>query len=394
MGYWPRLVAAASVVAIAVVTMSEGTLIGQEQESDRDPEAVCDALRGLCLRDDVRFDRVGCSAYSLQCDVRVGAIGDSVTDEYQGSSNLAGLGWIEQLAGRVDVGASEAQPSVRGEPRQTGFANNWARFGQAALDIQWSFLLPPGLSPSLDTIQPISAQVEGLRRQIEADEIDVAIVYVGHNDTFIHWVSGGSFEGAEFDAFSQALVDRIGEIVDTLRESGDARVIVNLNSLAGPVVTGARSPSLQLAAQIVGPAMARHNDALTAAMSERGIPVTDLIGNIFVNSERYDAEARVLSVGEHSIEIDSIASVTDLLPAGHPIATGPCLFFDGSQWCSTPQYNLTFLVHDATHPTTVVQGLMANEFLAAIRQAFGFDLSPLSDDEILLNAGVAPVETE
>jgi len=68
--------------------------------------------------------------------------------------------------------------------------------------------------------------------------------------------------------------------------------------------------------------------------------------------------------------------------------------FGGSPWCSTPQYNLTFLVHDATHPTTVVQGLMANEFLEAIRQAFGFDLLPLSDDEILRNAGIAVAETE
>ena len=238
MSHRPQYAAAAILLAIVIVASSEGSLIGQEPE--RDSEAVCGVLRGLCMRDDVRFDRVGCHAYSLQCDVSVGAIGDSVTDEYQGFSNLAGLGWIEQLADRFDFGASESQLSVRGEPRQTGFAKNWARFGQAALDVQWALLLPPGLSPRLDTIQPISVQVEGLRRQIEAGEIDVAIVYVGHNDAFIHWVTGGSFEGPAFDAFSQALVDRIADIVDTLRETGDVRLIVNLNSLAGPVVTGAR----------------------------------------------------------------------------------------------------------------------------------------------------------
>jgi len=47
--------------------------------------------------------------------------------------------------------------------------------------------------------------------------------------------------------------------------------------------------------------MARHNEALTAAMSERGIPVTDLIGNIFVDSERYDSDARVIHVGAHAL---------------------------------------------------------------------------------------------
>ena len=392
MNHRPRYAAVAISLAIVIASGSERSLISQEEE--RDSEAVCRVLRGLCMRDDLRFDRVGCQAYSLHCDVRVGAIGDSVTDEYQGFSNLAGLGWVEQLADRLDFGASESKLSVRGEPRQTGFATNWARFGQAALDLQWALLLPLGLSPRLDTILPISAQVEGLRRQIEGSEIDVAIVYVGHNDAFIHWVTGGSFEEPGFDAFSQALVDRIAEIVDTLREAGDVRLIVSLNSLAGPVVIGAQSPSLQLAAQMVGPAMARHNEALAAAMSERGIPVTDLIGNIFVDSERYDSEARVIHVGEHVIGVDSIASVVDLLPAGAPLATGPCLSFGGSPWCSTPQYNLRFLVHDATHPTTIVQGLMANEFLEAIRQAFGFDLLPLSDDEILRNAGVANDETE
>ncbi len=37
---------------------------------------------------------------------------------------------------------------------------------------------------------------------------------------------------------------------------------------------------------------------------------------------------------------------------------------------------------------------MANEFLEAIRQAFGFDLLPLSDDEILRSAGIAVADTE
>ena len=369
---------------ILIFCLSEPSLHSQ----DRDSEAPCNALRGLCMREDLRFDRIGCQAYSEQCNVRVGTIGDSVTDEYQGFSNLAGLGWVEQLADRLDFGASEARPDVRGEPRHTGFARNWARFGQAALDLQWSQLLSPGLSPRLDTIEPIAAQVDGLRQQIQADEIDVAIIYVGNNDVFLHWVTGGSFDGPGFDAFSQALVERIGEIVDTLREAGDVRLIVSLNSLAGPVVTGALNPALQIAAPIVGPAMAQHNEALTAAMSARGIPVTDLIGNIFSDSGRYDSEARVISVGEYVIAVDSVASISDLLPAGNLPATDPCQLLAGSMWCSTPEYNLQFLVHDATHPTTIVQGLMANQFVDAVRQSFGFVVSPLSDEEILRNAGI------
>ena len=280
------------------------------------------------------------------------------------------------MSDRLHVGVPEVNPSVRGEPRRDGFAKNWSRFGQAALDLQWRDILPPGLAPHLDTIEPIWAQVEGLSQQIADGEIDVAIVYLGHNDVFLRWATGGSFDDEAFVQFSGALVARIGEVVDTLLQAGDAKVIVSLNSLTGPVVAGTTNPALQLQAEIVGPAVAAHNVALAAAMSARGVPVTDLFG--FLESGRFDEETRTLSVGGYEISVDSVAEVTDLLPAGHPQATGPCqLLLTGPWWGGRRR--------------AVVHGLMANEFVAAIFDAFGFAIAALSDEEILAAAGLVPV---
>ena len=52
MSHRRQYAAAATLLAMVIVASSEGSLIGQEPE--RDSDAVCGALRGLCMRDDVR----------------------------------------------------------------------------------------------------------------------------------------------------------------------------------------------------------------------------------------------------------------------------------------------------------------------------------------------------
>ena len=132
--------------------------------------------------------------------------------------------------------------------------------------------------------------------------------------------------------------------------------------------------------------MAAHNVALTAAMSARGIPVMDLFG--FFGSDRFDSAARMITVGGETFSVDSIAVITDLLPAGNPVATGPCRLLGPDLFCSTPAYNRNYLVDDGNHLSTIINGLMANEFVAAIRRAFGFRVAALSDQEILSSAGI------
>jgi hypothetical protein len=49
-----------------------------------------------------------------------------------------------------------------------------------------------------------------------------------------------------------------------------------------------------------------------------------------------------------------------------------------------------FFLGDGLHPSTLIQGLVANAFIAAANDAFGTDFTPLSAAEILMNAGISP----
>jgi len=49
-----------------------------------------------------------------------------------------------------------------------------------------------------------------------------------------------------------------------------------------------------------------------------------------------------------------------------------------------------FYLPDGTHPDTLVQGIIANAFLAAANLAYGTNLTPLTNTEILANAGLTP----
>src|SRR6185369_16459693 len=136
-------------------------------------------------------------------------IGDSLSDEYQGAvSRLPGLTWTEQeqADARISMGAHETNPGVRGEPRNNGYALNWARFGQAALSVQWNSPavqnnpnVPASLKsdPRLQTIGQFDAQINGLGAQIAAGSVDVALVWIGHNDLFIRTYIGYDQDGGQ-----------------------------------------------------------------------------------------------------------------------------------------------------------------------------------------------------
>jgi hypothetical protein len=49
-----------------------------------------------------------------------------------------------------------------------------------------------------------------------------------------------------------------------------------------------------------------------------------------------------------------------------------------------------FFLPDGTHPDTLVQGIFANAVIEAANAGYALGLTPLGDDEILANAGLAP----
>jgi lysophospholipase L1-like esterase len=290
--------------------------------------------------------------------IGVGAMGDSLTDEYDiftpSIYGSEGLNWVEQLvlsrSSEMDFGAYSA--ASRGAPRYAGYAHNWARSGATS-----STLLSEG-------------QHTGVSAQITAGEVSLVYLGIGSND----FVPGDAGEiiipgFGPFDVnlrngywpiyFNQLSDQRVAEQVDNLVnnttaaldavESAGARVVVATAADYGvePWVRDLYTNPARR--QRVTDAVNAANDRIKEIARSRGIPVIDLIPF---------AELHYSS--------------TPVLFGGVPVTAENSFLADG------------------THPSTLMQGLLANAFIAAVNGAYGTDFTPLSGAEILAHAGISP----
>jgi len=332
-----------------------------------------------------------CKKYSERCEVRIGVIGDSLSDEYQGAvSALPGVQWTEQVqaGARISMGANEDDPGVRGEPRNDGYALNWARFGQAALSLQWSSpavknhpsVIAAGLAadPRLQTIGQFDAQIHGLGAQIAAGSVDVALVWVGHNDLFIRTHIGHELDGGQ-QAFFGALITRIVTAAATLRgyasaDPQDIKAKVAIIGLAG--AASALNPSLSAAAANAGITyIDPFNTAVTAIVTEQAttgsydVAGTDLLPFTFTPAPT-----------------PKVASLSALAFPG----TGPCGFNPVTMGigCATPAYAEPFSHYDAIHPNTLYMGVVGNQIVTSVNASFGFAMQTIPEAQLLDTAGL------
>ena len=335
-----------------------------------------------------------CKKYSERCEVRIGVIGDSLSDEYQGAvSLLPGLTWTEQVQAdsRISIGVNEDDPSVRGEPRNDGYSLNWARFGQAALSLQWSSQavkdnpnVPPSQKndPRLQTIGQFDAQSQGLGAQIAAGEVDVALVWIGHNDLFIRNFIGYAQDGGQ-QAFFGALIGRIVTAAATLRayasaDPEDIKAKVAIIGLAG--AASALNPALSQAAASAGITFIDpFNTAVSAIVTEQAttgkydVAGTALLPFTIVFTPAFQATPKT-------------ASLADLAFPG----TGPCGFNPATNGigCATPAYAEPFRHYDAVHPNTLYMGVAGNQIVTDLNTKFGFAMQTISEPQLLDNAGL------
>ncbi len=355
-----------------------------DASADHNDDPGCEDFLRKCRKGDVNQ----CKIYSERCRVRYGVIGDSLSDEYQGAvSALPGLTWTEQVHAvrYISFGGHEDDPSARGEPRNDGYSRNWARFGQAALSPQWSDLtndprVPEAqrMDPRLQTIGSFDAQINGLSAQIEKGKVDVALVWVGHNDLFIRTYIGYEQDGGQA-AFFAALVGRIVSAADTLRDvaSQNPNLIktkVAIIGLAG--AASALNPSLSAAATAAGiPFIDPFNTAVTAIVTEQAttgsydVAGTDLLPFTFAPAPT-----------------PRVASLADLAFPG----TGPCGFNPATNGigCATPAYAEPFSHYDAVHPNTLYMGVVGNQIVTDVNAAFGFASRTIPEPQLLDNAGL------
>jgi hypothetical protein len=318
--------------------------------------------------------------------VGFGALGDSLTDEYLGASgdltqtDLPALSWVQLLARErgLDFGAFSDDAS-RGEPRNQGYAYNWARAGGTARE-----------APFFLTGGDLATQTPGLQPGVANGNVEIVFLGVGHNDYFYRdYLEDFDLEVGNnpelFDTESSDILTFEQQVLDAIMGSVDAILAAHVDA---KVVLAYLPPDTLLSVEYIAEAMARLNGRLETEVALRAgegkaIELVDLYA---WSSYRYDAEENLL-FGGYAIPRDSKASLDQTTP-GTP-GEGPC---DSQGNCATLEYALNLVAHDTPggHPGTIMQGLIANEVLAAVNPWLDTPVAPLTDDEILGAAAVVP----
>jgi lysophospholipase L1-like esterase len=287
---------------------------------------------------------------------RLGALGDSLTDEYD-DQTFGGYArnWLELLAEQrdLDLGptATEAgEPGgTWGEPRRAGYQEN---FGRSGADTDTAITQGQHIGVADGAIRGVTH----------------AILFLGNNDfrpggnnTFPYnaiynnvWTAG-QIE----DHLDDSLAD-LATLLDPLEAAGLRIAIAN-------AVDFGATPTVRLVFS-----NAANRDRVTAVLTT------------FSDRVRALAEARNLTfVDVFRFGQATFGTNTSPRPT---LLVGNVAIQLGSQ--SGQSGNTSAFVEDGVHPHTVTHGVMANLMLAALDQHLGGCVAPFSEAELLAHNGL------
>ncbi len=281
----------------------------------------------------------------------IGIMGDSNSDEYRADDARGGiyadttLNWMEQLVRRRDLNFGAW--GTWGAPRRTGYEYNWAISGATT-----SSLLKEG-------------QATGLAKQVAEGKVSYVFLWIGDND--FHLTNGTYKEIYDGSLSDEALQSKIDQTIQNITTA------VDIILAAGPVkmvVVTISDKGLSPQAKILFPnatkrmrftkAVNEVNTGIEELASTRGIAVVD------TNNFASEVISRInklgfLKVGDQRINV--------LIHGDSP-------------------YHLQ-LGDTSGHPGTVASGLIANAlFIQPFNDHYGLGITPLSDEEILVDAGI------
>jgi hypothetical protein len=294
---------------------------------------------------DVLEERIAAS-HGVAHGLTVGALGDSYTDEYRFyPPDLShARNWVEILSATRRVNFGKFSTHSRGEPRDQGFAFNWARYGATSSDM-------------------IQNQLPGLSAQVAAGQMKYAWVFIGGNDFlyFLRDVETGAISLAEAPTMlaqveSQAAANFTTAVRTLLAVSADVRVVVATvpDVSALPIVRLALTvdPQAQSIVAATSRAIATYNSTIQGlAAGNRRIALVDLAGE---SAALATIQSSSVSYGGTSVHL------------------------------TTPGDNYhDFFLADGLHIGTIGQGIIAGDFITAIDAQFGAHVAPLSASQIV-----------
>lgn len=287
--------------------------------------------------------------------LNLGIIGDSSSDEYRGTQNVAGgsqwasttLNWVELMHNYRGINLGTW--GNYSEPRRTGYEFNWARYAGT-------------------TVTMINqGQHTGLATQIATGRINQVYMCIGTND-FAYYGDGASIYNGTLSG--QALTDKINNFIVNITTALDTVQAADPNI---PIILATAGDMSNLPywraafpdpvkRQKVTNAVNQANQGIRAAASTRShitlVEGLDLLSYIF---SRVDAQGNI-NIGGESISFVS----------------------NGDE----PHHGV---LADNTHLGTALSALQANKVMDLIASSSGIQVSHFSDTEILSYSGISHV---
>jgi lysophospholipase L1-like esterase len=288
---------------------------------------------------------------------RLGAIGDSLSDEYD-DQNFGGYArnWLELLAEvrNVDVGptALEAgQPGgTWGEPRRTGYQENFAR-------------------SSADTDTAITqGQHTGLANGA-ARGVTHAVVFIGNNDfrpggdnSFpYNAIYNNVWTPQQIEDHLDDSITDLGTLIGALENAGLKIAVANAIDFGSTPAVEFVFPNPVFRDRVTT-VLIEFSSRVRQLAEDRDLTFVDLFGFGKAVFGQNTAPRSTLLVGNVSINLNGFSS-----QAG----------------------NNSAFVEDGVHPHTVAQGIVANLWLAALDQHLGACVPPFTEQQLLANNNLA-----
>jgi hypothetical protein len=268
-------------------------------------------------------------------------MGDSASDSYRANDNRGGayrpvtFNWLELLVrtGRVDAGPWGSFT----EPRRIDYARNWARSGATVTTLLSRY------------------QHTGLAAQVAPEGVEFAVLWIGAND--FHPNSGyrdvytGTVSGAALQRKIDRMIAYTRTAAETVRNAGT-------NILILPVADYGYQPAMIL----------RYPDPVKRAR------VSNAIAAVNAGVQQHFA-------GQPSVVVVSMAESLS-------IYAQPLVVDGVTMNCAAQGDHPSYCVLADGHAGTVLNGLLANLIIGKVNAAFGLGIMPLTQLEILQQAGL------
>ena len=348
---------------------------------------------------------------SAQSATRIGAIGDSLTDEYLEANDLAAVdvaawNWVQILAhtrtAQLNFGSYRPSPADNwGGSRDTGYEYNWAKSGGAAANQTRLNVTGFGIMPiTVFGSDYISTQTTGLVAQISAGQIDTVFIGAGANDFYYrtNWLDASN-NATPIDLASVNLSAMVTEVsngvidaVDNVLAAGNVQVLVAAIHIREEGQTDARALALLDAANQVNANLAAAVTARQAMGKTIGMVDMWEWGSDVADPHKLNAD-RSFSLGDIVVTNTAASANTadgDVAALGTPGSSATLCTY--TNLCATSHHPTHFTADDGLHPNTLVQALLANEVIQALNTHFNAGIAPLTDAEI--QALVPPIDTD